>query len=551
MRKAFFPSTLYLPERAAAAMHSLSSIIDPESGLPFCLFDVMSDPPKMEHTCFDWSDHTARVIDALLLARALTGNNMANHLIEELFTSLKKGFGSDGLHYTPDNKWTSAQANMHYQRSVINALLSLCLEGQSTEAAELLNGLIDGLYEISIKRDDFWYFPAVEYLPGGWFRGDWTILGYGTDPANTNGRLLFGLCRAWELTDNEKAAELAEKYVRHIMYHSSAYLEDGSFATGMEFREGHFHSRAVTLLGVIRYAYTFHDSNALAWGKKVYDKALTYGTSFGWYPERIVKDRAHGCETCAIVDMMECAIWLAKNGYPAYWETAERILRNQLVESQVKSLDVLIKARERNNIPTPDESILLPFVGGFAGWSEPNDLLSKVMHNWDLYLCCCAQGVRGYFNAWTQAVERSASQTKIHLLMNYMDDTLRVCSWIPDVGRITVNCTYSTILGVRIPSWIKQESINVTVDGEKTPFSLADGYLSLKLPENAELMICFDLEEKQTVERVLDVDYTVLWRGNSVQFVNPCGTYIPLYNWRAAEKVDMVEREAFSIIYRL
>lgn len=551
MRKAVFPSTLYLPERASLAMQSLSRIVDPESGLPFCLFDVTSDPPRMEHTCFDWSDHTARVIDALVLGRALTGRSDADALIRQLFDSLQNGFGSDGLHYTPDNEWTSAQANMHYQRSVINALLSLCLGLHSAAAESLLRRLLSGLHAISVKREDFWYFPAVEYLPGGWFRGDWKILGYGTDPANTNGRLLFGLCRAWELTGDEKAAELARMYARHVMYHSSAFLPDGSFATGMEFREGHFHSRAVTLLGVIRYAVTFRDANALAWGKTVYDRALRYGSTFGWYPERLVKERAHGCETCAVVDMMESAIWLAKGGYPEYWEVAERILRNQLVESQVTSLDMLLKARASANVPTPDEQALLPFVGGFAGWSEPNDLLSKVMHNWDLYLCCCAQGVRGYFNAWTNAVERRGAVTRIHLLINYMDDTLQVCSWIPDAGRLAVTPSYASAVEVRIPPWIRPGSLQTFSNGKALPFTLADGYLSVGLSQGETLDLRFEMDEAQRTERILDTEYLVRWRGNSVQQILPEGSLIPLYNHRAGHSVSMVERFAPEIGFRL
>ena len=128
---------------------------------------------------------------------------------------------------------------------------------------------------ISIKREGYAYFPTVEYMPGEWPRGDWDILGYGTDPANTNGRLIFGLIKAYELLNDKNALDLARAYAQHVMYHSSAYLADGSFATGMEFREGHFHSRALTMLGVIRYGYSVGDANALSWGKKVFDKACT------------------------------------------------------------------------------------------------------------------------------------------------------------------------------------------------------------------------------------------------------------------------------------
>jgi len=122
------------------------------------------------------------------------------------------------------------------------------------------------------------------------------------------------------------------------MDHSSAYFPDGSFATGMEFREGHFHSRAVTMLGVIRFGNSVGDARALEWGRRVYERARSYGSSFGWFPERIVRDRAHGCETCPIMDMMESAVILARSGHPQYWEDAERFLRNQLLENQLTDI---------------------------------------------------------------------------------------------------------------------------------------------------------------------------------------------------------------------
>ena len=97
---------------------------------------------------------------------------------------------------------------------------------------------------------------------------------------------------------------LAAAYAAHVMDHSSAYGYDGAFATGMEFRQGHFHSRAVTMLGVIRYGHATGDQKALAWGRRVFEWARAQGTSFGWYPERLVESRAHGAETCAIVDRL-------------------------------------------------------------------------------------------------------------------------------------------------------------------------------------------------------------------------------------------------------
>lgn len=534
MMQVQFPDTLYLPERARLAVQSLKSIVDPESGLPWCLFDVTSDPPHMEHTCFDWSDHTARTIDALLLGGVLSGEETTQCALE-LYERLKQGFHENGLHYTPNNPWTSEQANMHYQRSVINALLSLTLALDSQDARQRLEKLVAGLHAISIKREDFWYFPAVEYLRDGWFRGDWGILGYGIDPANTNGRLLFGLCRYYELSGDPKAAELAKMFVNHVMYHSSAYLPDGGFATGMEFREGHFHSRAVTMLGVIRYAYTFNDRDALTWGRRVFDKALTYGTRSGWFPERLVKERAHGCETCAVVDMMETAIWLAKSGLTEYWETAERILRNQLAGSQILSIQSLKQARKNAHAQEIDLSLLQPFVGGFSGWSEPNDILSKAMHRWDLYLCCCAQGVRGFFNVWNHVIERTQDGVRLNFLINYASQDVTVKSWLPDQGKLEIICADAGLLQVRLPSWIVRSSIRVCADGNELDWWNADGYLCVKVASIRPTSVIFEQQEETTNETVLETTYKMKWRGSSVIGITPRGTYIPLYEGREPE----------------
>ncbi len=554
MSKKSFPSTLYLPDRVNLAMESLVRIVDKESGLPFCLFDILSSPPKLAHTCFDWSDHTARVIDALLLGKAMTGTTSGDETISSLERILDNGFGIDGLHYTPENEWTSEQANMHYQRSVINALLSKILVHASDSAKDRLQKLLKELCQISVKRDHFWYFPAVEYLRNGWFRGDWDILGYGVDPANTNGRLIFGLCKAYELLKDDESARLAENYANHVMYHSSAYMADGSFATGMEFREGHFHSRAVTMLGVIKYGYTFNNKAALEWGKKVFDKSRTYGSSFGWFPERLIKERAHGAETCAIVDMMEAAIWLALGGYTEYWEVAETYLRNQLVESQLISMNALLTARRRRNANDETSTAeLLPFIGGFSGWSMPNDLLAKVMHSWDLYLCCCAQGIRGMFNAWTHAVTKEEEITTVNFLINYGDSEVTVKSWLPDEGRIEFISERSTLLKVRIPDWVEHKTINVTCSEENVDFKITDHYLEVKnLHAGDKLEIKFVAPVFEKTERILDVDYITTWKGNTVTGIKPEGELIPLYNHRNKNReTTVLEKDIIDIPFLL
>ncbi|HMN78681.1 MAG TPA: glycoside hydrolase family 127 protein [Burkholderiaceae bacterium] len=553
-----FPDTLFLPDRARLAINCLNGCLNPaHRHLPFCLTDLTGSPPRMAHTQFDWSDHTSRVIDALLLAGAMTGDAAASRNLPALEALFEEGFGDDGLHYTPENPWSFRHANMHYQRSVINALISLALTGQRDGARERGRALVRALDRVSIHRDGYAYFPAVERLPDGWPRGDWEILGWGVDPANTNGRLIFGLTRLAELNDDPVARALAGAYARHVMDASSAYADDGSFATGMEFREGHFHSRAVTMLGVIRHGVGQHDARAVQWGLKVFERALRYGTRFGWFPERLIKSRAHGCETCAIVDMMESAIWLARAGHVQHWETAERFLRNQLVESQLTRIDGLPAGTgaEQGGEWESTRDVAARSLGGFAGWSQPNDFFSKVMHRWDLYTCCSAQGVRGLFNAWTQALQVERGVMRVNLLINNANRQAVVRSWLPHRGRLEIEPRIAAELQIRIPSWVDRHRLSVRVGGQPVAGRFVDAaFLGIGKVEPGTLVeVEFPVVESITDETVLDTTYRVGWRADTVVGIDPGGSRMPLYDRAAlrSEQVGRIERSVPAIDFEL
>ena len=528
------PDTLYLPDRAALAINALVGCLNPEKdALPFCLVDLTGAPPRMRHTQFDYSDHTSRVIDALLSAQHLTGSQEGDDALADLLPLFWAGFAEDGLHYTPDNPWTGRHANMHYQRSVLNALISLIKFRNDDRAREQAKKLVRGLHSISIWRDGFAYFPSVEYLPDGWPRGDWGILGYGIDPANTNGRLIYGLVELAELTGDKEARELAAGYVEHVMHHSAAFQHDGSFSVGMEFREGHFHSRALTMLGVIRYGVTFGDAAAVEWGRRVFERAKQYGTAFGWFPERVEKSQAFGCETCAVVDMLEAAMWLGKAGHVECWQDAERFLRNQLVESQLLDDSSLQRTSHEARADEWETTVDVArrSVGGFAGWSMPNDFVAKVMHDWDLYTCCSAQGVRGLLNAWTEATTTTDREITVNLLLTKIDETVIVRSWLPVEGRIEVSPLVDADVLVRIPGWADRRQISVTVDGSPTDVIFSGhGYLRVRdVSSEQTVSVRFEVTDHRMTQTVLDVDYTTEWAGDTVRSIEPSGARFPLY----------------------
>src|SRR5690606_26414769 len=137
-------------------------------------------------------------------------------------------------------------------------------------------------------------------------------------------------------------------------------------------------------------------------------RAKAYGTEFGWFPERVEPSQAYGCETCAIVDMVEAGIWLGRLGHTECWEDAEKFLRNQLLASQLTDTSWLTNHEQEEGADEWETTVgvVRRSLGAFAGWSMPNDFVAKVMHGWDLYTCCSAQGVRGLLSAWEAATAR-------------------------------------------------------------------------------------------------------------------------------------------------
>ena len=192
---------------------------------------------------------------------------------------------------------------------------------------------------------------------------------------------------------------------------------------------------------------------------------------------------------------------------------------------------------------------------GFAGWSQPHDLFSKVMHKWDLYTCCSAQGVRGLFNAWTSAVTADGGETRVNLLINHISRHAVVRSWLPHDGRVEVTPETSGDVLVRVPSWVDHRSFEASVDGAVVGVSfLVPGFARVAgVAKGVTVAFRFPIAESTTIEPVLDVAYSARWRGDTVVGLSPEGTRMPLYRRAAMQDrtVSMVHKSAANVGFGL
>ena len=198
----------------------------------------------------------------------------------------------------------------------------------------------------------------------------------GDQPAAMMGLMLIPVVRYYEDTKDPLAAELVTKFSRLVI----DLMPDFSKNIGQT------HSALTTASGIFRAGQVLGVSEFKDWADEVYQKfvALDYIPDFGWTPENTSRPRVKGrlcCETCTTVDFLELALQLAQFRDEKYWDDAERIAMNQLLEGQMLRVDFVerIPSEIRQPLPRMDskwfttDHVMNRSLGGFASYSGPND----------------------------------------------------------------------------------------------------------------------------------------------------------------------------------
>lgn len=532
------PDTLILEERAHAALNALTGCIDEAAdGRPYMNANLKSNPATLAHSSWDYGSSVGRLVSSIALAREMTGADDGRDVESMLRTRLLDMFEDDGLNYREASEHSEPRANMHDQRSVLLGLVTWYVKEDDPEVRTAAGDLCAALGRIAVKeghphleKQDFWYFPAVEYTRDGWPSADTIYLGLATDPAHTSARMINPLVRYYEETGNEDALELARNFTQHTVEYSGAFNDDGSFNDGVEFRTGHFHSRMVSVAGIARYGVTTGDARALAWAKNVYDWALEQGTAFGWFPSALREDYVHKHETCALTDIIELGILLGEHGYPEYWGVVERFVRNHLTETQLMETEWIDDSEAEAETPVSER-----MHGAFPGWAAPNDFVCDIGDDPDVMTCCIASGTRGLFLAWQHAVTIDDGTVMVNLLLNRATPTVDVYSYLPHEGRVVVRANRDIQdLRMRVPSWVDPSHILVTCDGYGDQATWDGPFLRFKdVDDDDDFEVTFPVRETDTVEKAADREFEVSWYGDDVTAISPRGEYYPLYAKRS------------------
>jgi len=186
-------------------------------------------------------------------------------------------------------------------------------------------------------------------------------------------------------------------------------------------------------------------------------------------------------------------------------------------------------------------------VGCFAGWPSANDWFGGLEHHpfvpperrgMAVQHCCTGNGARVLYYVWENILSASGGKLLVNLLFNRASVWADVDSHIPYKGQLDVRVKKDLHLEIRMPEWVKADTLRVTVDGNPRGAGFNGRYASVGSVKAGEIVtVTFPIFERRDRVFIEKKEYVLVRKGNDVVDINPPGRYCPLYQ-RAHYRVD-------------
>ena len=343
------------------------------------------------------------------------------------------------------------------------------------------------------------------------------------DPApnvRSDGRLIEALVWHYEATGDGLALELADRYARYHLDHTTS--PGGAYNEAS--RSTHTHSYLGTLRGLLlfgkltgqrEYVERIRETYAVTVPKLVLES--------GFACHDLWQDKPHRGETGSTSDGMQLALWLAVHaGCSEYFDDAERLVRARMVPAQITESPGLMPAGddgldEHRNL---DERI----VGAIGGMhAEPH---AGKAHTTDV----TAAGLHGLVDIHHHIVEVKDREVWVNLHLDYEGMGISVESRRDRSARVTVIPRQVTNVLVRLPGWSPPEAVRAFVnDQPASPPRIGDYMLFPRESMPGKIVVDYELPERRSVERVGDTELEYSWRGDEIVGVSPNSGFFPMY----------------------
>ena len=543
--EALVPDTLDLAERAAFALHVLTTYPDPK-----CEYGLACDPHGVKLG--------TKFAEAIPMMRDMSGSNFNLEVDTALLNTYLSLIAEDGLLYTPANTpsrrttdWGDLRpTDEDYTDPCSNSRFMLAMiyhyrQDQDSVWLDRIQKTADGLHKMTVFKDDHAYYPEHKVIvnnsflkKSGYLSTEWQ-LGPEGSVLDQIARPIRPLSQWYEMTGDEKALELARKLKNFLL--QPVFWKDGSnldvVGTERGHWQGHYWARMLTLRGLLSYARAANDLRLKEFVRSAYEYTRNFGLArIGWnawlgrHPYN--KENPRTCESCSIVGLVALAIKLSDMGVGNYWDDVDGYVRNQLVEQQFVDPDMIEKVRVEQAKRHP-ERLRLEWLGGFCGPGHVTSLNDGYPAR-----CCCGNGPQALYYAWESIVRHQDGVAQVNLLLNRASPWLDLDSYLPYEGKVVIHNKTVNKMSVRIPGWADKKAVKARVnDKQVSPFWVGTYVVFDQLEKKDVVTIEFPMVEetvKYTVpdgvyvtKKSLEQDelprtqYTCHFRGNTLVDISP------------------------------
>jgi hypothetical protein len=151
------------------------------------------------------------------------------------------------------------------------------------------------------------------------------------------------------------------------------------------------------------------------------------------------------------------------------------------------------------------------------------------------------------YYAWQGMLTHEKGMLRLNLLMNRASAWADVYSYIPYTGRVELKIKQPCEnVELRAPEWVATSSgqLVCTVNGKPAKSTWVGRYVRLgPLRVGDHVAMNFPIAERTEKVRTMDVEYTLVIKGNTVVAIDPAGSIHPLYqraHYRSALAAEQV-----------
>ncbi len=497
--------TLALEAFAKRSFNYYTAMVD-NQGIPY--FNIFwTNPAEAAHDWPDSGDVTARQLQAVIMARHMTGVALPIEKVwrQKILAQLNPQTGlihRPNTHYSQGDEGVSVIGD---QALTLYALVTAYLDNGDADLSKAIQKMLEGLrrqYENSTK--------AVSAL--------------------THGFIIKSLMICGRLMHTDLALELAQTLVKKVFADPQIFPPANTFPRG-----AHMHTYLRTLVGAADFAVYMNDSNLLNRVASLYRHVKSLTTRFGFLPE--VMERQGdiiSCETCTIMDYLGLTVTLANHGYSEYWGEVERTVRNHLIESQVHEASWLKSDASKSDTEQFSfRDVDKRMAGGYAGWSSPNHILAacetlpwggpelrgkpRAFQN-----CCGGSGTHVFFIAWKNAARFVNGTLSVNLHLDKLLPQAEIRCFQPYQGLLTIHLKKACTVKIRIPEFVKSGEIQVASEAVTGTQKVSESFLDLGPCHAGEtIRVTYPLPVFQEEISVgnpgfRQYRYRVTWKGDTV-----------------------------------